>query len=114
MKIQFNNIEDADAFLVKVRANKDKIELLGETYSVISCVTRCSYFKQYEVEINLIHIPKRTYPEFNALDEDYLKSIRQINKNLLKYTDAALAHFVESGQLTKYLEKYNSDGSNKK
>ena len=114
MKVQFNNIEDANAFLVKVRDNKDKIELLGETYSVISCITSCNYFKQYEVEINLHHIPKRTYPEFNVSDEEYLKSIRQHNKSLLKYTEAALAHFVESGQLTKYLEKYNSDGSDKK
>ena len=111
MKLQFSNVEEVNKFLDKIKADGYKININGEDYRVSGARVNYTGYSFHEVDIKAIHIPKRVYPKLLEMDIQYYKDLRQRNSSLLKYTEQAVTHFVQSGQLAKYLEKYNSDGS---
>lgn len=112
MKIEFSDNVAAQKFWDSIHKNDNTIVLNGENYLVRTADITHYAHVGISVAMNLIHIPKRTYPKWDY-SEDYLKQIRQKHSSLLKYTEQAFQVFIENGGLTKYLEKYNSDGSEK-
>ena len=113
MRIDFNNSKDFEKFYNKVQATKE-ITIDGEKFRVSSMGGRvnASHYRQYELELDLSHQPKRVDPTWEY-GEDQLKLLRQQNSSLLKYTEKAIAMFVMNGGAEKYLAKYNRDGTEK-
>lgn len=112
MQVKFSNIEAASKFYNQAIREGNEITVNDEQYFVQSaCITHEQY-GGCTVKLELIHIPKITYPKWE-LGEDYLKEIRQKNTNLKAFTDKVFQVFVGAGHLKEYLKKHNPDGTEK-
>lgn len=112
LKITFNNAKAWQEFYTKLKNDKMQLELNGENFHVLTITATIHYPYRVEVQLELLHNPKRVAPEW-TFGEDYLKDLRQQNSSLLKFTEKAIELFVSSGDAERYLKKYNNDGTEK-
>lgn len=107
MKISFSDYNQALKFGNKLREliqSEDGVELFGQKFYIKSVSSEgssmTSYIHQHIINVELINVPKKSYPKAEACGGNSM-------------FDCVLENFVKSGALSEYLETHNPDGTEK-
>ena len=113
MKIVFQNNSKASEFCGKLQellvSGNKTIEILGEDFSVEGLSTGQTCYDYAEIQVNLMHSPKREFPKNHVPVYSLLEKCIE-TKDVEKFAEVVLEKFVSSGKLAEYLQTHDAQG----